>query len=55
LPKSGDTSLSFWIALSICHQHTDAPRAFGLLRPRRERPRSRCAAAKHDEFAPSHA
>jgi hypothetical protein len=32
LPKSGNTSLSFWIALSICHQHTDPPHALGPLR-----------------------
>src|SRR5215831_9990046 len=31
-------------------QHADAPHAFGLLRPRRERPRSR-AAEQRDELA----
>jgi hypothetical protein len=54
LPKSGDTSLSFWIALSIRHQHTDPPHALGLLRSRRKRPRNRRAAEKRDELAPSH-
>src|SRR5262249_52542725 len=33
------------------HQHTDAPRAVSLLRPRRERPRCR-AAEQRDEVAP---
>jgi hypothetical protein len=46
LPKSANPSLSFWITLGICHQHADAPHSLGLLRPRRERPRSRRGAAE---------
>jgi len=49
--SSGGASLSFWIALSICHKHTDA---LGLLRACRERPTGRRAAKQRDELAPSH-
>src|SRR5262249_29489032 len=34
-------------------EHADAPHSLGLLRPRRERPRSRTA-EQHDELAPVH-
>jgi hypothetical protein len=48
-----DKGLSFQVALGVCHQHIDPPRATGLLRTRRERPRRRCAAEQRDEIAPS--
>ncbi len=32
LPKSIDTSLSFWIVLSMCRKHADAPHPLCLLR-----------------------
>src|SRR5262249_60721041 len=34
--------------LAECDQHTDAPHALGLLRPRRERPRYRTAEQRHE-------
>ena len=43
LPNSADTSLSFWIGLGICHQHTDPPHGH-TLRPRRATPPRRRAA-----------
>jgi len=52
LPNSADTSLSFWIALGICHQHSDTPHTTLLLRTRRERPRRR-PAEQRDEVASS--
>jgi hypothetical protein len=36
------------------HEHADAPHAFGLLRPRRQRPADRRAAKQRDEIAPFH-
>src|SRR5262245_20974853 len=42
---------SFRIALRPAHQHADLPHPLGLLRARRERPRSR-AAEQRDELAP---
>ena len=45
--------LCFRVALGIAHQHADPPHALGLLRARGERPRSRRAAKKRDELAPS--
>jgi hypothetical protein len=48
--KCIDASLCFWIILSICRQHADAPHALGLLRARRER-QSGCAAEQRDELA----
>src|SRR5262249_13628562 len=45
--------LSFRIVRSEVHEHTDAPHAPGLLRPRGGRPRRR-AAEQRDELAPSH-
>jgi hypothetical protein len=51
LPECGDEGLSFPVALGIAHEHANAPHA--LLRPRRERPRSR-AAEQRDELAPLH-
>jgi hypothetical protein len=54
LPKSANPSLSFWIALGICHQHADAPHSLGLLRARRERPDDRSAAKHDDKIAPSY-
>jgi hypothetical protein len=54
LPKSDDANLCFWIALSICHQNTDAPHALALLRTRRERPSNPRAAEQRDELAAPH-
>jgi hypothetical protein len=48
-----DIGLSFPVALSIPHQHANAPHPLALLRARRERPRGR-AAEKHDELAAVH-
>src|SRR5262249_16488791 len=49
-------SLPFRIVRSqAAHQHADAPHALALLlRPRRERPRNRCAAEQRHELAPFH-
>ena len=51
LPKSIDTSLSFWIVLSICCKHADAPHPLCLLRADDEWPCGR-AARKRDELTP---
>ena len=44
----------FRIVRGCGHEHADAPHPLGLLRARGERPRSRRAAEKRDELAPSH-
>ena len=49
--KSGHACLVFGVLLSAGNEHADAPHALGLLRVRRQRPRSR-AAEQRDEFAP---
>ena len=54
LPERRDAGLSFRVALGEGHQHADAPHAIGLLRARRERPRSRRAAEQRDELAALH-
>src|SRR5262245_60223066 len=46
--------LSFRIVRSEVHEHTDASHAPGLLRSRRERPRTCRAAEQRDELAPLH-
>jgi hypothetical protein len=45
--------LPFWIVRSPVHEHADAPRALALLRARRDRPSSGCAAKRDNEFSPS--
>src|SRR5262249_8177814 len=42
------------IVRAPAHEHADAPHPLGLLRARRERPRSRRAAEQRDEPAPLH-
>jgi hypothetical protein len=46
--------LTFWIGGSITHEHPNPPNLIGLLRTRRERPSSRRATDKCDEFASPH-
>src|SRR5215468_5331178 len=53
LQKCSDPSKRFRIVRGRGHQHTDAPNALGLLRPRRERPRRR-AAEQRDELPSLH-
>jgi hypothetical protein len=53
LRERSDSSRCLRIVCGYIHQHTNAPHAFGLLRPRRERPRSRTANERH-ELAPFH-
>jgi hypothetical protein len=43
LQERSDASLSFHIGCIRAHEHADAPHPLVLLRPRRERPRDRCA------------
>jgi hypothetical protein len=45
--------LGLSIVLSIRHQHADPPHALALLRARRDRPSSGCAAKRDNEFSPS--
>ena len=54
LLKRGDAGLRFAIVRGDGHEHADPPHAFGLLRPRRERPRCRRTAEQRDELAPSY-
>src|SRR5262245_23664930 len=49
-----DAGLSFRIVHSYVHKHPDPPHPLALLRPRRERPRSRRAAEQRDEAAAPH-
>jgi hypothetical protein len=48
-------ALRLWIVGSKVHEHADPPHPFGLLRPRRERPRRNRAAEQRHELPPSHA
>lgn len=52
-PECGDARLSLRFIFGDAHQHSDAPHAIGLLRTRRQRPRSR-AAKKANELATPH-
>src|SRR6516225_21959 len=54
LPKQGNALLPVWIVLTSRYQHADPPQSLGLLRARCERPSSRRAADKCDEFASPH-
>src|SRR5262249_33717005 len=53
LQKRRKARLPFRIVRGAIHEHTDAPHALGLLRPRRERPCGR-AAEQRDERAAIH-
>src|SRR5262249_20796790 len=53
--KARNPDLPSGISLQGGGQKTDPPHPLGLLRARRERPRSGRAAKKDDEVAPSHA
>src|SRR5215472_506374 len=52
LCERGEPGLPLGIVRGDIREHADAPRAFELLRPRRERPR-RCAAECGQQFPPS--
>src|SRR5215467_8915218 len=54
LCERGEPGLPLGIVRGDIREHANAPRAFDLLRPRRERPRRCCAAEQRDELAPSH-
>src|SRR4029450_13020983 len=54
LPKSYQTRLCFWIMLGQSYQYAEPLHSVGLLRARRERPRSRRTAEQSDELAPLH-
>src|SRR5262249_48636300 len=56
LPKGPKQSTAFRVSVGIAPAHHGGkpPHALGLLRPRRERPRRRCAAEQRDELAPFH-
>src|SRR5215510_2680332 len=49
--ESREARLTFRIIGGEIHEHADAPHRAGLLRARRERPRSRRAAEQRDELA----
>ena len=49
--KRFNTGTPVHVAFGEYRKHTDPPHAFGLLRPRRERPRCRRAAEQRDELA----
>src|SRR5262249_38892620 len=53
LQERSDAGQKYRIARRCGHEHADAPHTFGLLRMRRERPRSR-AAEQRDELATLH-
>src|SRR5262245_50425430 len=53
LQKSRDAGLSLRVSRGRCHEHADASRLFGALRPRRDRPRRRSAAEQRDELPTS--
>ena len=52
--NSREALFHLWIIFGEANQHTDAPHQFGLLRPRRHRPRRRRTAEQRDELATSH-
>ena len=52
LQERRDAGLKFRIVRGCVQEHADAPHPLGLLRARRERPRSRRAAEQRDELAP---
>src|SRR5262249_34702337 len=52
LQERPDASLKFRTVRGCGQEHANAPRSLGLLRARRERPRSRRAADERDEVAP---
>src|SRR5438034_4830249 len=52
--KRNDADLFFRIVVRPPVQEHNTAYPFGLLRPRRERPRDRCAADERDELAASH-
>ena len=54
LREPGEVGFCLRIVFIERHQSTDPPHAVGLLRARRERPRSRRAAEQRDERAASH-
>src|SRR5262245_32051710 len=51
LCERGEPGLPLGIVRGDIREHADAPRAFDLLRARRERPRGRRAAEQRDELA----
>src|SRR5262245_30128375 len=53
LCERGEPGLPLGIVRGDIREHADAPRAFDLLRARRERPRSRAAEQRY-ELAPPH-
>src|SRR5262245_10105550 len=53
LQKGAKSRLSFGIVCGQRHQHANTSHPLGLLRPRRERPRRRCATKQRYELAPS--
>src|SRR4029077_17001503 len=54
LQECRDVGLRLGLVRAREHEHTDAPSALGLLRPRRERPPCCRAAEQRDELSPSH-
>src|SRR5262249_21800641 len=54
LLKRRNAGAPFCICVSRIHEHADASHVLRLLRPRRERPRSRRAAEQRDEIATPH-
>ena len=54
LQERSDAGLRFRIVRDQVREHADATHPLGLLRARRERPRSRRAAEERDELAPFH-
>src|SRR5262245_40082896 len=54
LQERPEASLKFRIVRGREQEHTDAPHALALLRPRGERPRRCCAAKQRDEIASLH-
>ena len=54
LQERRDAGLRFRIVRGRGHEHADAPHPLGLLRARRERPRSRRATENTEKFPPPH-
>jgi hypothetical protein len=54
LQERPDPGLKFRIIRGCGQEYADAPHAFGLLRPCRERPSRRRTTDKRDELAPPH-